>query len=155
MKQQAEEIARPRAELEWLERDRERLGRENAWLCKKARCRTARRFRQAAPFSKGRARHIRVSPDESPDRPVGDSGVGAFRPVIDEPYDVPAPRTSHVWDTTETAHQEHVRLQQRTTELREEHELLKKKRFNHAERAEHNARLRKHLEDLQAQRCRN
>jgi hypothetical protein len=32
---------------------------------------------------------------------------------------------------------------------------LKKKRFNHAEHAEHNARLRKHLEDLQAQRCRN
>jgi ssDNA-binding Zn-finger/Zn-ribbon topoisomerase 1 len=65
------------------------------------------------------------------------------------------PHCQHVWDTTETAHQEHARLQQRTTELREEHELLKKKRFNHAEHAEHNARLRKHLEDLQAQRCRN
>ena|SRR6266851_5700965 len=65
------------------------------------------------------------------------------------------PHCQHVWDTTETAHQEHVRLQQRTKELHEEHELLKKKRFNQAEHTEHKARLREHLEDLQAQRRRN
>jgi endogenous inhibitor of DNA gyrase (YacG/DUF329 family) len=35
------------------------------------------------------------------------------------------PHCQHVWDTTETARDEHARLQHRTKELREEHEMLK------------------------------
>ncbi len=62
------------------------------------------------------------------------------------------PHCQHVWDTTETAHEERARLTQRHTELREEHEMLKKKPFDQAEHTEHKARLRKHLDDLRSRR---
>ena len=62
------------------------------------------------------------------------------------------PHCQFLWDTTETAHEERARLAARTTELRKEHEILKKKPFDKAEHAEHKARLRKHLEDLRSRR---
>ena len=53
IKQQAEEIARLRAELERAERDRDRLQRENERLRKQLDAARRAGFRQAAPFSKG------------------------------------------------------------------------------------------------------
>ena len=93
IKQQAEEIARLRAELERVERERERLRRENGRL--RTQLEAARRagFRQAAPFSKG-------APTADPRRPGRKAGTAYGRqgrrripPVVDEPYDVPVPRT--------------------------------------------------------------
>ncbi len=86
IKEQAEQLARLRAELERLRRENERL--RNA-------LEAARRagFRQAAPFSKG-------APTKHPRRPGRKSGPTYGRqgrrrvpPVIDEPYDVPVPST--------------------------------------------------------------
>jgi transposase-like protein len=62
------------------------------------------------------------------------------------------PHCQHLWNTTETTHQEHVRLQQRTIELQNEHDLLNKKPFDQAERIAYHARLRKHREDLESRR---
>ena len=62
------------------------------------------------------------------------------------------PKQSAPVDVTETERQKHVRLLNRTTELREEHEVLTQKPFDKAENAAHEVRLRKHLDDLQSQR---
>ena len=62
------------------------------------------------------------------------------------------PPCQHVWDTTETAPEERARLTLRTTELRKEHEILKKKPFDRVLHAEYKARLRQHLDDLRDRR---
>ena len=86
IKEQAKQLAQLRAELERLRRENERL--------RKA-LEAARRagFRQAAPFSKG-------APTADPRRPgrkagpaYGRQGHRRIPPVVDEPYDVPVPRT--------------------------------------------------------------
>jgi transposase len=93
IKQQAEEIARLRAEVERLERDRERLRRENERLRKELDAARRAGFRQAAPFSKGaRTTHPR-RPGRKPGRTYGRQGRRRVPPVIDEPYDVPVPRS--------------------------------------------------------------
>lgn len=62
------------------------------------------------------------------------------------------PRCQHLWDTMETAREEHERLKRRTAELREEHDILRKKPFDQAEHTEHKARLRQHVDDLRNRR---
>jgi cell shape-determining protein MreC len=71
IKQQAEQLARLRAELARLRRENERL--------RKA-LEAARRagFRQAAPFLKGAPTDDPVDPDANQDRRMGDKGAGAF-----------------------------------------------------------------------------
>ena len=93
IKEQAEEIARLRAELERAERDRDRLQRENERLRKELDAARRAGFRQAAPFSKG-------APVPRP-RPTGAQArtkvwtprTARRPPVIDETFDVPAPGT--------------------------------------------------------------
>ena len=56
----------------------------------------------------------------------------------------------HVWDTTETAHEEHALLTRRSTELQEAHALPQKKPFDKVEHAAYKGRLRQyrgHLRD--------
>jgi len=93
IKQQAEEIAQLRAELERVERDRERLRRENERL--RTELEAARRagFRQAAPFSRGASTAHPRRPGRHPGPAYGRQGRRHVPPVIDEPYDVPVPRT--------------------------------------------------------------
>jgi hypothetical protein len=60
------------------------------------------------------------------------------------------PHCSHVWDTTETAHEEHALLTRRSTELQEAHALPQKKPFDKVEHAAYKGRLRQyrgHLRD--------
>jgi hypothetical protein len=52
------------------------------------------------------------------------------------------PHCQFLWDTTETTHKERASLAGRTTELRDEHEVLKKNPFAPAKH-EHLVRLRK------------
>jgi transposase len=93
IKQQAEEIAQLRAELERLERDRERLRRDNERLRKELEAARRAGFRQAAPFSKGaRTTHPR-RPGRKAGPTYGRQGRRRVPPGVDEPYDVPLPRT--------------------------------------------------------------
>lgn len=86
IKEQAEQLARLRAELERLRRENERL--RNA-------LEAARRagFRQAAPFSKGAPTPHPRRPGRKPGPTYGRQGRRPVPPVVDEPYDVPVPRT--------------------------------------------------------------
>ena len=93
IKQQAEEIARLRAELERAERDRDRLQRENERLRKQLDAARRAGFRQAAPFSKGAPVSRPRRPGRKPGRPYGRQGRRAVPPVIDETYAVPLPGT--------------------------------------------------------------
>lgn len=88
-----DELARSEAERLRLERERDRLRRENERLRKELEAARRAGFRQAAPFSKG-------APTPHPRRPgrragpaYGRQGRRRVPPVIDEPYDVPVPRT--------------------------------------------------------------
>jgi len=93
IKQQVEEIARLRAELERVERERERLRRENERLRKELDAARRAGFRQAAPFSKGAPTAHPRRPGRKPGPTYGRQGRRRVPPVIDEPYDVPVPRT--------------------------------------------------------------
>lgn len=86
IKEQAEQLARLRAELERLRRENERL--RNA-------LEAARRagFRQAAPFSKGAPTEHPRRPGRKPGPTYGRQGRRRVPPVVDEPYDVPVPPT--------------------------------------------------------------
>ena len=85
IKEQAQELARLRADLERLRRENERLRKE---------LEAARRagFRQAAPFSKGAPTAHPRRPGRKPGPAYGRQGRRRVPPVIDEPYDVPVPR---------------------------------------------------------------
>ena len=84
IKEEAEQLARLRAELERLRRENERL--RNA-------LEAARRagFRQAAPFSKGAPIADPRRPGRKPGPPYGRQGRRRVPAVVDEPYDVPVP----------------------------------------------------------------
>lgn len=82
-----------RAELERVERDRERLRRENERLRKELEGARRAGFRQAAPFSKGAPTPHPRQPGRKPGPAYGRQGHRRVPPVIDEPYDVPVPRT--------------------------------------------------------------
>ena len=86
IKEQAEQLARLRAELERLRRENERLRKE---------LEAARRagFRQAAPFSKGAPAEHPRRPGRKPGPAYGQQGRRRIPPVVDEPYDVPVPPT--------------------------------------------------------------
>lgn len=93
IKEQAEEIAQLRAELERVERERERLRRENERLRKELDAARRAGFRQAAPFSKGAPRAHPRRPGRKPGPAYGRQGHRRVPPVVNEPYDVPVPRT--------------------------------------------------------------
>jgi len=84
IKEQAEQLARLRAELERLRRENERL--RNA-------LEAARRagFRQAAPFSNGAPTEDPRRPGRKPGPLYGRQGRRRVPAVVDEPYDVPVP----------------------------------------------------------------
>jgi len=86
IRDQAEQLARLRAELERLRRENERLRKD---------LEAARRagFRQAAPFSKGTPTVPPRRPGRKPGPTYGRQGRRRVPPVVDEPYDVPVPRT--------------------------------------------------------------
>ena len=86
IKEQAEQLARLRAELERLRRENERLRKD---------LEAARRagFRQAAPFSKGAPLAQPRRPGRKPGPTYGRQGRRRVPLVVDEPYDVPVPCT--------------------------------------------------------------
>lgn len=86
IKEQGDQLARLRAEVERLRRENERLRQE---------LEAARRagFRQAAPFSKGAPSAHPRRPGRKPGSTYGRQGCRRVPPVVDEPYDVPVPPT--------------------------------------------------------------
>ena len=100
----AEEIARLRAELARLERDRERLRRDNERLRKELDAARRAGVRQAAPFSKGAPTANPRRPGRKPGPTYGRQGRRRVPPVIDEPYDVPLPRTCPSGGAVEDTH---------------------------------------------------
>ena len=82
-----------RAELERVERDRERLRRENERLRKELEAARRAGFRQAAPYSKGAPKPHPRRPGRKAGAAYGRQGSRPVPPAVDEPYDVPLPRT--------------------------------------------------------------
>ena len=93
VKQLQDEVARLEADRARLEREGDRLRRENERLHKELEAARRAGFRQAAPFSKGAPTPHPRRPGRKPGRAYGRQGRRRIPPVIDEPYDVPVPRT--------------------------------------------------------------
>ncbi len=86
------EHERERERKEW-ERERERLRRENERLRRDLEAARRAGFRQAAPFSKGAPTSRPRRPGRKPGTAYGRQGRRPVPPVVDDTFDVPAPRT--------------------------------------------------------------
>jgi transposase len=76
-----------------VERERDRLQRENTRLREQLDAARCAGFRQAAPFSKGPATRRPRRPGRKPGRAYGRRGHRAVPTVVHETHDVPVPKT--------------------------------------------------------------
>ena len=91
--ERAREIERLERDRAQLERERDRLRRENERLRQVLEAARRAGFRQAAPFSKGAPKAQPRRPGRTAGAAYGRQGCRPVPPVVDEPYDVPVPRT--------------------------------------------------------------